>query len=214
MLDTATLNRSAARVSALRDALRLGAHDPTKVGANEGLAEELATRSVTLVRDDAAAIPLKVEPDTRILVLEPTPTNVTPADTMALYEATLADELRARHSKTTGIVYANDPSSEEISALVGTGASHDVVVVGTVNATEGQVELVRALARTTRVLITMSMREPQDLSSFPEVATHIATYSGHRSSMRAATAAMLGDGTFGGRLPVAIPGLYPSGHGL
>lgn len=214
LLDPATLDRSATRVTMLRDGLPAGSPDPSQVGTNESLAGELAQRSVTLVRNDAGVLPLDLPADSRVLVLEPTPTNVTPADTTAVYPATLAEEMRVRHPNTTGLVHPHDPVSDEISALVGKAASHDVVIVGTVNASEGQVELVRALARTTKVLVTVAMREPQDLASFAEVPTHIATYSGHRSSMRATVTAMLGEKDFAGSLPVSIPGLYPAGHGL
>lgn len=214
LLDVATLDRSAARVAAARDRVTSDGTDPSKVGSHVDLADEAASRSLTLVRNDAGLLPLTLRSDTRVLVLEPKPTNVTPADTTALYPAHLADEVRGRHPTTTGVVYPHDPVSDEIAALVGKAASHDVVIVGTVNATDGQADLVRALARTTKALVTIALREPQDLASYPEVATHIATYSSHQPSMRAVVSAILGQKTFPGRLPVAIPGLYAEGHGL
>ena len=62
-------------------------------------------------------------------------------------------------------------------------------------------------------LVTIAMREPQDLATYPTVGTHLCTYSGHKSSLSAAVDAMVGRNGFPGRLPVAIPGLYPIGHG-
>jgi len=214
LLDPAILDRSAARVASARDRESSDGVDPSLVGSHGGLAAELAARSVTLVRNDAGLIPLALDSDTRLLVLEPVPTNVTPADTTASYPPALAEEVRRRHPTTTGLVIPHDPVGDEIAALVGKAARHDVVIVGTVNATDGQTDLVRALARTSKTLLTIAMREPQDLARYPEVATHVASYSSHQPSLGAVVAAILGETAFQGKLPVSLPGLYPTGHGL
>ena len=55
----------------------------TVVGSAEhaALARELARRSVTQIRDEAGLLPLRPSSSARLLVLAPTPTDLTPADT-------------------------------------------------------------------------------------------------------------------------------------
>lgn len=207
-----TASASAARIEQARNGLTPLVFDPDVVGSHTELASELAAAAVTLVRDDAGTLPLRLESDIRVLVLEPEPTNVTPADTTALYPPTLADSMRARHGRVSGSVFPHDPSPSDVAALARLGEDADVVIVGTVNAPSGQTALVEALSRLPVPLVTIAMREPQDLTGYAGVATHICTYSSHQPSMAAVVAAMLGDTPFPGRLPVSIPGLYPIGH--
>ena len=54
---------------------------------HRALAAELAALSITLVRDDGRLLPLRLAPDARVAVVQPAPTNVTPADTTANVEA-------------------------------------------------------------------------------------------------------------------------------
>ncbi len=166
------------------------------------------------MRNDRGVIPLRLESTSSVLVLEPEPTNVTPADTTALYDPSLAQAVRNRHGNADGIVYPHDPEPSDIVALVDQAGSHDLVIVGTVNATPGQADLVHRISGLDATLITVSLREPQDLGSYPEATTHVCAYSSHGPSVDALVGAIFGESSFSGRLPVAIPGLYESGHGL
>lgn len=207
------LDASARRVDALRRSIPKTVLDPGVVGSHVDLAGELARSALTLVRDDADNIPLRLDHASRVLVLEPEPTNVTPADTTALYPASLAEAVRNRHGQVSQVVFPHEPTASDIAGLLTRSEEADLVVVGTVNATRGQADLVTALTGLGEPVVTIAMREPQDLPTYPEVSTHICTYSGHAPSLAAAIDAMFGLIGFPGRLPVAIPGLYPIGHG-
>jgi beta-N-acetylhexosaminidase len=87
-------------------------------------------------------------------------------------------------------------------------------VVATVNATPGQARLVEALLAIGKPVVTVALRTPYDLAAYPRASTHLCTYSGHLPSLQALAAALFGEIPLVGHLPVAIPGLYPSGHGL
>lgn len=215
LIPAETLARSRARVERLRNSLAIGDLRPEFVGGDEQhkLARVLAESSVTLVRNDDGVLPLR-DTGTRILALEPVPSNVTPADTTALYQPQLAAALRTRHSDVTDIVYPQSPASTDIDSAVNAADGSDIVVVGTVNAGTGQAELVAALLATGKPVITVALRTPYDLAAYPGSATHICTYSGHRPSLEALTVALFGDKPFRGRLPAAISGLFPRGHGI
>jgi beta-N-acetylhexosaminidase len=114
----------------------------------------------------------------------------------------------------TEIVFPHDPDHNDVTAAVDAAGAHDLVVVGTVTATAGQVALVEALFATGKPVVTVALRTPFDLSLYPAASTHVCTYSSHQPSMKALAAALFGETGFPGRLPVAIPNLYPTGHGL
>lgn len=213
LIPAGTLERSRRRIDRVRRGLSTPAIDPGLVGSHDELAAELARRSVTLVRNDAGILPLRLETTDRVLVLEPAPTNVTPADTTALYDPGLATAVGGLHGEVTGIVFPHEPTTSDIAGLVDRTGDHDLVIVGTVNAIAGQAELVNRLAETGHPLVTIAMREPQDLGSYPHVSTHVCTYSSHTPSLNAVAEALFGNTGFTGRLPVSIPGLYPIGHG-
>lgn len=214
LIPPATSKSSGQRVSAIRRRLPRSKLAPEITGSHRDLANELARRSVTLVRNDTGLIPIDISEFERVLVLEPEPTNVTPADTSELYTAGLTDAIRELHDDVSGIVYPHDPGASDISGLVDRALGHDLVVVGTVNAPSGQAALVDALARSEPPLVTVSMREPQDLRSYPQVKTHVCTYSSHEPSLQALARGLFGKQDLTGRLPVSIPTLYPVGHGL
>jgi beta-N-acetylhexosaminidase len=214
LIPQSTLDVSTRRITAARRRLPSADLKPEMVGRNRDLADELARRSITLVRNDAGLIPLDAHEVDRILVLEPEPTNVTPADTTASHSPALAEALRQVHGHVTGIVYRHDPEPSDIAGLVEEADGYGLVVVGTVNGTAGQAALVNELIKTEARLATVAMREPQDLSSYPRAQTHLCTYSSHPPSLLALAQAMFGQREFVGRLPVSIPGLYPLGHGV
>jgi beta-N-acetylhexosaminidase len=216
LIPESTLAASRSRIEQLRSSLNVASSDPELVGSAEHqhLASELALRSMTLVRDEAGLIPLQLSSDARVLSLEPQPSNVTPADTTALYKGALATALRAQHPLVSEIVYPHSPEQNDISAAVDAANAHDMVVVGTVTATPGQAALVQALLATGKPVVTIALRTPFDLGFYPDAPTHICTYSSHQPSMDAVASALFGKSGFTGRLPAAIPDLYPTGHGL
>lgn len=215
LIPSATLLRSQERISTLRGSLGQKVSDPDLVGSHYELAAELAERSITLVRDDHGVLPIASSSDISILVLEPQPRNVTPADTTALHPPSLGSAVRDRHpGAVVEVVIPAEPDAGTIAALVEQARTHDLVIMGTVNAGADQAHLVKALIAAGVTLVTVAMREPQDLGAYPDAPTHVCTYSSHEPSMRALAAALFGDAKFPGKLPVSIAGLHPRGHGL
>ncbi len=206
-----SLAASDRRIAALR-AWLAGFTDPPLaiVGGVEhrALAAELASRSLTLVRDEAGLLPLRLEADARIAAIMPAPRDLTPADTSSLVRPTLAEALRVRHPHVDGHVTSHPPTVAEIAALRDRVAGCDIVVVGTISTAPGsaQAELVEALSSTGRPVVSVALRTPWDVLAYPGVRTHVATYSILPESMTAlATALFQGPAAFQGRLPVALP---------
>jgi beta-N-acetylhexosaminidase len=216
LIQAATLAASRQRIERLRKSIPEPRLSPDLVGTERhgGLADELARKSVTLVRNDEDLIPLKLSPRARVLSLEPVPTNVTPADTTALYPPMLATALRDEHLAATEIVYPHHPQRSDIDAAVSQVDGHELVVVGTVTATAGQANLVRALIATGTPVVTVALRTPYDLAAYPGAGTQLCTYSGHEPSLRALAHGLVNGLGDPGSLPVSIPDFYPIGHGI
>jgi beta-N-acetylhexosaminidase len=183
---------------------------------HQALAGEVGARSVTLVRNDRGLLPVRLPAEASIVAVMPAPRDLTPADTSASVTPGLGAALRRHHTRVEEIVTGHPPTKSEISALRSHVIRHDLVVVGTLDAFRdpGQADLVAALLEAGPPVITVALRTPHDLAAYPQARTHACTYGITAPSMQALTADLWGAAPFLGRLPAAIPDLYPAGHGI
>jgi beta-N-acetylhexosaminidase len=183
---------------------------------HQALADELAQRSLTLVRNDAGLLPLRPKPDARIAVIVPEPKDLTPADTSSYIKHSLAEAIRAYHPHVDEFITAHEPTDAEIVGLRENSAEYDLLIIGTISASMnlGQAALVNTLLDTAVETVTVALRTPYDLGVYPQAQTHVVTYSILPPSMRALAAALWGKAQFEGQLPASISGSYAFGHGL
>ena len=217
LLDTASMAGSRRRLADLRRWLAGFEQPPLEVvgsTAHRALAGELSARSLTLVRDEAGLLPLRLGDEQRVLAIMPAPQDLTPADTSASVTPGLAAALRRHHGCVDELIVSQAPTPGELAALRERAAGYDLLVIGTISASlrPEQATLVQALAE--RLAVTVALRTPFDLAAYPQAATHACTYSILQPSLDALADALFGRAGFPGRLPAAIPGLYPTGHGL
>jgi beta-N-acetylhexosaminidase len=184
--------------------------------AHRELARELAERSVTLVRNDDALVPLRLPADARVGVVQPAPVDLTPADTSAAVGPTLATAIARRHGSVTSIVTALPPTPAEIAAVRDQAGAFDLLIVGSIGASfdPAQAALVEAIVSTGVPLVTVALRGPWDLTTYPASRTHTCTYGILPPSVEALADALWGLIPFQGRLPVALAGLHGRGHGV
>ena len=232
MFDDTELRETASRLDELRHRLRdAPSPDPTVVGsaAHRALAREVAARSVTLVRDDRAILPLRLPAGARILAVMPRPRDLTPADTSASVAPGLASALRTWWPDVEEIVTSHPPTDDEIAGAAARAVGAGAVVVGTIAATAdpAQVRLVEALLAAVRgaqadergagfqpPVVTLALRTPWDIATYPDADAHVATYGLLPPTLEATAAAAFGRAPFLGRLPVQVAGIAPRGHGL
>lgn len=182
---------------------------------HQEIADEIARKSVTLVRNEAGTLPLRLPPEARVAAVVPAPLDLTPADTSSHVAPTLAAALRAYHRQVDQYIFPYSPTGHQITALLELLKTYDLVVLGTLNAfrQKGQQKLVSEVLASGIPTVLVAMRLPYDLMAYPQAPTHVCTYSLLEPSMRALAAAMFGKVPFEGRLPVSIPSLYGIGHG-
>jgi beta-N-acetylhexosaminidase len=171
------------------------------------LASEVARRSITLIRDRAGLVPLRLARDAAVLVVEPRPRNLTPADTTSWLPAGgVAEALRPRWPALVGRVVDAVVPPHEIAALVAAATDADLVILGTVDAAgePSTVELARALLGGGRPVVAVALRAPWDADAYPEVGTVIATYGIQSPSLAALAEALNGAAPITGRAPVPL----------
>ncbi|GAB4946829.1 hypothetical protein MAHJHV51_49990 [Mycobacterium avium subsp. hominissuis] len=92
----------------------------------------------------------------------------------------------------------------------------DVIVAAAYNANTNtaQQAFLKALKKTGKPVVMVSMGNPYDIMSAPDVDANLLTYGNRSVSVQSAAKALTGEINPGGKLPVTIPGYEPFGHGL
>lgn len=212
LLSAEEIQLSAKRIVSLKNWIARWPQPPLKAvrsRENLQLAREVARRSITLVRNKAGLLPLKLRADERIAVATPRPEDLTPADTSSYEQPQLAESIGRYHPHVDGFSFDMNPRSDEIEHLSGQLSGYDLIVVGTINANAnaGQAAFVERLRKRCRRMIAVALRLPYDVSCYPAVRTYVCTYSILPPSMEALADALFGHVVFQGKLPVKIPGL-------
>lgn len=183
-----------------------------------GTAREIATRAMTLVREEAGALPVPKQSRVVELVISEFVESVTP----------LSDfDWGLRHELTTpqrSFLLDARSTSASITPIVEAARSADVVIValairarsGAGNIAVPQVgrDAVAQLAALPVKLIGISFGTPYLLREVPQLPTYLCAYGIQPPLQSAAVRALFGHEAIGGRLPVTIPGLAARGAGI
>ncbi|MGW8145090.1 MAG: glycoside hydrolase family 3 N-terminal domain-containing protein [Anaerolineales bacterium] len=182
--------------------------------ANRAVANEIAERSITLVRNEDGLLPLTLKPEQRVAVIVPEPVDLTPADTSSYVKLELARAIQNHHSNLDEYVISYAPSREEITRTIDSIKKYDLLVIGTLNAfaSPNQASFIRQALKLGLPTVVVALRLPYDLVEFPEARTYVCTYSILEPSMKALAKALFGEIDFQGQLPVSIPGLFDVGY--
>jgi beta-N-acetylhexosaminidase len=174
------------------------------------VADEIAEKSITLVRDRENLLPLQLSPDKRIAVLVPEPKDLTPADTSSYEKPALAEEIRAFHPNTQRFSIPFAPGDQDIKKIIASLREFDLIIAGTINAcsTPSQAELINQLVLANKPVIAVAMRLPYDAEVLPQVGTCLCCYSILEPSMRAVAKALFGRIPISGKLPVLVKDIY------
>jgi beta-N-acetylhexosaminidase len=178
--------------------------------------QEIADRSITLVRNDQKVVPLNRQ--ARVL-------NVTFTDEEdRTITQPFVNELRRRIPSLDSVVIdlrSKDEDTKQVLDRINKQNFDTVIFASTVRARSGKgsvalpplgLQLAEELVK--RNAIVISFGNPYLLQAMPSAQTYIAAYSPFPFSQRAAAKALLGEIEFTGKLPVSLPGLYSRGHGL
>jgi|DewCreStandDraft_5_1066085.scaffolds.fasta_scaffold00065_42 beta-N-acetylhexosaminidase len=185
-------------------------------------ARTMIERALTLVRDDRRVLPLALDETRRVLLL-------TILDAREGWRegppgSAFRAELLKRHRNVLEVVIDDKTSRETIEVVKKLADLCDVILAngfirvaaykGSIDLTEEQLALLRALSKMEKPFVFTSFGSPYVLTFVPELPTYILTYEYYPEAERAAVRAILGEIPFVGKLPISLPGAYPIGHGL
>ncbi len=196
---------------------------PSTVGtrAHAAIEEEIARRSLTLVREERGALPLD---RTKALAVVSVLDEWSPG-----LEEPLVAELRQRTGREL-LTARVDPraTDAEIADAVATARKAEQVLLalfvrarsgsGTVavprTGAEAIMGILAAGKASGKKVVAVSFGSPYLLRDFPAFQTYLAAWGSQEVVQSAVAAALLGEQPIGGRLPVTIPGLAPRGAGI
>lgn len=186
--------------------------------SHRAFADSAAVRSLTLVRDRDALVPLDASELERVL-------SVTLARPRDLPAGRVMDRVLRRSLPALSSARVEPGSSAaRYDSLAARARAADLVLLsvhlppvagaGTVDAPEAYLRFVRRLTASEVPVVLVSFGNPYLLRSVPEVGSYLVAWGGRPPSQRAAARALLGDAPLTGRLPVSLPPLQPLGAGL
>jgi len=221
------LDESVRRILAWKSAVGLFDNRMTNIDAMDkiisgpeslALSDEVATKAITLVRNDANALPLDRSKKIVVLGLS---NGFDGPDTMASF----VSGLRSNGLRFSPYYLQENSLAEETAAARAAAANADIIVVGlygrvrsgaknSVGVPENGAAIIRELLAGGKQVVGISFGNPYVLGSFPEMKTYVVAYGDMSSLQRAAARSVLGLQPITGRLPISLPGLYPRGTGI
>ena len=185
---------------------------------HRALSEEIARKAVTLVREEAGALPFTRSTRLVHVVVSDVPAASPPGVELARL---LAADLPAP-PKT----FLLDPKfrPEEIEPIRRAAADADAVLLslfvrvrsgsGKLGLPEGAGAVVEALSKGHAKVVAVSFGNPYVAADLPALATYVAAYGDQLVMQSAVVRALFGESEVSGRLPVAIPGFAERGTGI
>lgn len=186
--------------------------------ATSDLAEEIAGKAITLVRNDDGLVPLKRDVNIAVLGIS---NGFDGPSTMG----TLVTTLRENGIRFTPAYLQDNSTAEQVAAARKAVNEADVVIAGlygrvrsgaknSVGLPESGVTILKELLAADKKMIGLSFGNPYILGSFPALKTYVVAYGDMSSLQRATVRAILGTQDITGKLPISLPGLYPRGTGI
>lgn len=182
------------------------------------LAEEIANKAVTLVRNDENLIPLAK--DKRVFVL-----GISNGFDGEQTSVALTRFLRENGVKFSSTILQENSSPQTIAKAREEAAKADVVIAAmygrvrsgaknSVGLPDSGVNILRDLLEKNKKVVGVSFGNPYILQSFPNLKTYMVAYGDMTTLQRASIRSIFGMNETNGKLPISLPGLYPIGTGL
>lgn len=231
----ARVEQSARRI--LEAKARLGLHRvrtvnletvPLSVGGrkHDAVARTISERSITLIKDARNSVPLATPKTGSVLYLSVL--DYPSGWRIAAPSRTVIPELKSRWPNTEAVEISDRTTPSELDLVRAMADTYDAIVVGIfVRASSGSgrldlappvvrllQDLSRGSERRSQPLVAMFFGNPYTPMFVPEIPSMMLTYDFSDYAEESAVRALAGEIAIGGKLPIALPGLFPIGHGL
>lgn len=190
--------------------------------AHAQLAQDINEKAVTLIKDERNQVPLAAGKDAGVLYLSVI--DYASGWREGVPSRTVVPELKQRWPNTTAIEITDRTTASELELVRALARKADVIVAGVwvriasysgrMDLSPAQVALLEAMAAQGKPFVTVFFGNPYVATFVPKLPAMLLTYEFSDATERAAVRAIAGEIPIGGKLPIALPGLFPIGHGL
>ena len=201
---------------------------PLAVGTRRhaALARQVSERAVTLIKDERNSVPMKVPASSSVLFLSVL--DYPRGWRIAAPSRVMLPALRARWPDLQAVEISDATTPNELALIRAMASRFDAIVAGVfVRVSSGTnrldlaapvVDLLQDLARSSgrrnQPFVTAFFGSPYVPMTVPELPAMLLTYDLSDHAEESAVRAIAGEIPIGGKLPIALPGLFPLGHGL
>ena len=229
------VEKSARRI--LEAKARLGLHRnrlvnldavPLTVGGrkHDAVARSISEKSITLIKDARNQVPLQTPRTGSVLYLSVL--DYPSGWRIAAPSRAVIPALRQRWPNTEAVEISDRSTPSELDLVRAMADNYDAVVAGVfvrASSASGRLDLAppmvrllqdlsRNAERRSQPLVAMFFGNPYTPMFVPEVPAMIMTYDFSDYAEESAVKAIAGEIAIGGKLPIALPNLFPVGHGL
>ena len=201
---------------------------PLTVGGrkHDAVARTISERSVTLIKDAKNQVPLTTPRTGRVLYLSVL--DYPSGWRIAAPSRVVIPELKARWPATEAVEVSDQTSPAEIELVRAMAGSYDAIVAGVflrASSGSGRLDLApqvvalmkdlsRAAERRSQPFVAAFFGNPYAPMFIPEIPAMLLTYDFSDYAEQSAVRAIAGEIAINGKLPIALPGLFPLGHGI
>ena len=189
---------------------------------HEQLADDLAARAITLIKDDRRQVPLAVPPAANVLYLSVI--DYASGWREGAPSRTFLPELKRRWPNVTAVEISDRTTADEFDLVRGLARRADAIVAsvfvriasysGRMDLSERQVALLDGLSATNKPYVMVLFGNPYTATFVQKLPAMLLTYEAFDGMEAAAVRALAGEAPIAGRLPISLPGMFPIGHGL
>lgn len=175
--------------------------------ADHAAAGELWARAVTVVRDAAGTLPLRLAPGRRLAVIAPELARPASHLDAARPLAHLTAAARALGAEVVPVAFSLQPTAAEIAGAAAAAHAADAVLLCTCDRgplPAAQQALAGAVLAAGRPTVVAALWGPYHLNDLPDAQTYVCTYGYREPALRGLAEAVLGRRTPEGRLPVRL----------
>ena len=201
---------------------------PLTVGgrAHDAIARSISERSITLIKDARNNVPLATPRTGSVLYLSVL--DYPSGWRIAAPSRTFIPELKARWPNTESVEISDRATPSELDLVRAMADNYDAIVAGVfvrASSASGRLDLApplvkllqdvaRASDRRAQPFVAVFFGNPYTPMFVPDVPAMIMTYDFSDYAETSAVKALAGEIAINGKLPIALPGLFPLGHGL
>ena len=217
----------------LRAKARLGLHvtrltdtaavaDAVGGRAHARVAQEINDRALTLIKDERNVVPLKAGREANVLYLSVL--DYASGWRESVPSRAIIPELKQRWPNLTSIEVTDKTTAPEFEMIRALARRADVVIAGVfvriasssgrMDLSQQEVALLDAVAAQNKPFVTVLFGNPYVAMAVPKLPAVLLGYEFSDFTERAAVRGLAGEIPIGGRLPIALPGIFPCGHGL